>query len=100
MIDFVAMSVRPRSGVVGASNSGMSMSVAASAPGAKFNFFGAVCTGASGETTWCMVTSSSPQSIDQLPSAIADDANSLTTNMLTTARNSENIAYQSNRQGR
>ena len=47
-----------------------------------------------------IVVLSSPQSIDQFPRAIAEEANNFTTNMLTTAKNSANNAYPSNRHGR
>src|SRR6476469_2909830 len=99
MIDFVAERVGLSCGAFAVSIAGISTSSDAVAPGARFNL-GVALDVVFGETTWCMVVSSSPQSIDQLPSAIADEANSLTTNMLTTAKNSENMAYQSKRHGR
>src|SRR5262245_18890839 len=55
---------------------------------------------APGATTVRIVSLPSPQSIDQLPSAIAEDANSFTTNMLATARNMANSAYHNSRHGR
>src|SRR6476469_5789346 len=99
MIDFVAESVGVNCGAFAVSIAGISTSSDEVFPGVRFNL-GVALDVVFGETTWCMVVSSSPQSIDQFPRAIADDANSLTTNMLTMATKSEKIAYHSNRQGR
>src|SRR6187551_2692467 len=100
MIDRVAATVRLSSDVsLAVSSAGISIFTEAVAPGDK-SIFGAMFAAGCGATTLRIVGLSSPQSIDQFPRAIAEDANSFTTNMLTIARNSENSAYHSNRHGR
>src|SRR4051812_49309790 len=97
MIDRVAARVRLSAGdSLVVSSVGISISTGAMVPGVK-SIFGAMLAIGSGATTVLIVGLSSPQSIDQFPKAIAEDANSLTTNMLTTARNNENNTYHNNR---
>src|SRR5262245_61973195 len=55
--------------------------------------------GSVGLTTAFIVCSSSPQSIDQLPSSTAEAANRRTTNILTAARNATTRMYHSRRHG-
>src|SRR3954468_13531065 len=99
MIDRVAASVRVSGDSPVVSKVGISISTEAVGPGER-SIFGAMFAVGSGATTLRIVGLSSPQSIDQFPRAIAEDANSFTSNMLTTAKNSENNAYHSNRHGR
>src|SRR3954471_15209716 len=102
MIDRVAESVRSSGGGPAVSTSGIS-TVTGLAPGGANSNFGATFaggTGGSGATTVRIVSLSRPQSIDQLPSAMADDANNFTTNMLTAAKKSANRAYHKSRHGR
>src|SRR5215204_2035163 len=98
MIVFVAERVLPSSGSVVVPGADVITSGPA-APGA-ISMLGAMFADGSGATTVLIVGLSSPQSIDQFPSAIAEDANNFTTNMLTTARKSANNAYHSSRHGR